>query len=106
MIRNLHLHIMARAEVPWESVLISLTDVSFDNIDDSNISRLCLRMTPFSLSWGRTSEGRHRTHICRVRTGERDKPIDCMAMAKILAFAVKRQAWDSQVTLWSRPLRF
>ena len=66
---------MARAEVPWESVLISLTDVSVDNIDDSNILRLCLRMTPFSLSRTRTSDGRHRPHICRIRTGEQDKPV-------------------------------
>ena len=49
--RPSHLHIMARAEVPRESVLISLTDVSVDNIDDSNVLRLCLRMTPFSLRW-------------------------------------------------------
>ena len=76
MIRDLHLHTKLRAKVPWESELISLTDVSVDNIDDSNILRLCLRITPFSLIWGRTSEGRHHTHIYQVRTGERDKPID------------------------------
>ena len=88
---------MRRAEVPWESVLTSLTDVSLDNKDDSNILRLCLIMTPFSLSQDRTSEGCHLTHICWVRTGERDKLIGCMA--KILALAAKRQAADSLVML-------
>ena len=103
MIRDLHLHVVPRAEVPWESLLISLTDVSVDNSNNSNIIRLDLRTTTFSLSWAGTSDGRHRTHICRIRTGERDKPVD--QMAKILDFAVKRKAWVSLVTLRFRPLR-